>query len=219
MTTFVEIHLTCPACRTQFASRLITSCGNRGQDTDFRPHYWGLDPLPHFVHTCPSCEFSGLTDDFVEPGTEAERVDHDEPPARPFDDTPGSRKYELAAERYAAAQQPEHRLVGDLYLRASWCARLEAAPAREASLQRQAILHFEAALEDPDLGRDERAVITYLAGELYRRVGCFDFAQAMLARCSELEWPEEELGWLRPLVEQQTRLARQGIADNVSFGN
>lgn len=217
MTTFVDVSLVCPACNGSFLSRLITSCGNRGHDTDFRPHYWGLDPVPYFVHTCGHCEFSGFMDDFIEAeGEQSDSQSRHEGPAG-GDPLPGSRKYELAAERYAAARPADHQLVGDLYLRGSWCARLEEAPAKEAALQRQAVLHFEAALEEADLGREQQAATTYLVGELYRRIGRFDFAQALFVKCAELEWPDGELDWLGPLVDRQASLARQAIADNTTF--
>ena len=219
MTTFVEITLACPSCRTVFGSRKITSCGNRGQDTDFRPHYWGMDPLPYFVHACPACEFCGPLDDFQDETWELPTPRECQEAEAVPNDLPGSRKCELAAERYRRAMPPDHCLVADLYLRGSWCARLEEHHGREAALQRQAILNFEEALEDGDLAPDRRAIITYLTAELYRRVGRFDFARALFAECLKDESAFAELDWLPGLVQRQTSLACQGIAANTSFGD
>ncbi|MBU1879491.1 MAG: DUF2225 domain-containing protein, partial [Chloroflexi bacterium] len=67
MTTIREQTITCPACATSFKVHVVGSCGYAGKDTDLRPQYWGLDPLPLFVHTCPRCLFSGYGAHFEAP--------------------------------------------------------------------------------------------------------------------------------------------------------
>lgn len=59
MTTFSPILLICPVCRKSFESNEIASCGFASKRTDFRPNYWGFNPVEYFFHLCPSCGFCG----------------------------------------------------------------------------------------------------------------------------------------------------------------
>ena len=84
---------------------------------------------------------------------------------------PGSEKYEAAA-KVAEWQGTEPRHVADLLLRAAWCCVDEGDIEAERFFRRKAAWKFEEALERFDgVARDERAVLTYLVGELWRRVG------------------------------------------------
>jgi uncharacterized protein (DUF2225 family) len=57
MTTFYPISLTCPVCDILFTNNEIGSCGYGSKRTDFRPNYWGFDPVMYFYHLCPNCGF------------------------------------------------------------------------------------------------------------------------------------------------------------------
>jgi uncharacterized protein (DUF2225 family) len=57
MTTIFPISLRCPICETEFGSHEIGSCGFASKRTDFRPNYWGLNPVNYFYHLCPECGF------------------------------------------------------------------------------------------------------------------------------------------------------------------
>ena len=71
----------------------------------------------------------------------------------------------------------EPRHVADLLLRAAWCCVDESDIEAERYFRRKAAWTLERALNSYDgVVRDERAVLTYLVGELWRRVG--DVAQA-----------------------------------------
>jgi uncharacterized protein (DUF2225 family) len=62
--------------------------------------------------------------------------------------------------------------VADLLLRAAWCCVDEADTEAERFFRRKAAWKFEEALASFDgVAREERAVLTYLVGELWRRVG------------------------------------------------
>ena len=45
MTTLKEEIRICPVCEFRFAVTAVHSCGSHGADSDFRPHFWGSDPL------------------------------------------------------------------------------------------------------------------------------------------------------------------------------
>ena len=84
---------------------------------------------------------------------------------------PGSEKYEAAA-RVAEWAGAEPRQVADLLLRAAWCCVDEGDVEAERYFRRRAAWAFEQALSAYDgVAREERAVLTYLVGELWRRVG------------------------------------------------
>lgn len=57
MTTIVPITLNCPACGKEFQSSVVGSCGYASKRTDFRPNYWGMNPVEYFYHLCPNCGF------------------------------------------------------------------------------------------------------------------------------------------------------------------
>jgi uncharacterized protein (DUF2225 family) len=65
-----------------------------------------------------------------------------------------------------------------LYLRAAWCAQDDKNETIERSHRASAIEHFKKALDTEKLPVQERLAITYLIGELYRRV--HDLAQAAI---------------------------------------
>lgn len=69
-------------------------------------------------------------------------------------------------------QGNDPRYLADLYLRAAWCCVDEQDTEAERFFRRKAAWRFMDALADFDtVPADERAVITYLVGELWRRIG------------------------------------------------
>ena len=95
----------------------------------------------------------------------------------------GAEKYEFAA-KVALWQGAEPRRVADLLLRAAWCCVDEGDMEAERYFRRQSAWIFERALSSYDgVERDERAVLTYLVGELWRRVGDTVKARRMVQRC------------------------------------
>jgi uncharacterized protein len=185
LTTLLSIQLSCPVCGARFESRSATAIVAAGQDTDFRRHYAGEDPLLHQVHACPACSFcafegdfgevSGQTRDFVLSGRLLRAV----PSATVERELSGSTKYLLAAACYEFDSRATTMRLGDLYLRASWCARSEERRQRETQCQIEAALRFEKTLEDGEIEDGQRDTVLYLLGELYRRVGRFELAVAM----------------------------------------
>ena len=68
------------------------------------------------------------------------------------------------------------RKLTDLLLRAAWCCVDEGDSEAERFFRRKAAWKFEEALGSFDgVGREERAVLTYLVGELWRRIGDLRF--------------------------------------------
>jgi uncharacterized protein (DUF2225 family) len=176
MTTLCQIQLSCPVCSNEFTSRAVTSTNAfGGKATDFHERAAGEQPLPYLIHTCPWCGYTGSERDFgkdveVMPLTKA-RVWNELAPKLTSWPMTGSDRYEFAA-KIAIWQGTAARWVAELLLRAAWCCVDEGDVEAERYFRRHAAWVFERALGTPDgVAGEERAGITYLVGELWRRVG------------------------------------------------
>ena len=135
----------------------------------------GTPPLAHLILMCPTCGYSGAEDDFGEnvdlsPTLKA-RVRMEIAAMMAHGPASGSEKYEAAA-KIAEWDDDDPRRVGDLLLRAAWCCVEEGDIEAERYFRRKAAWKFEEALRSFDgVAREERAVLTYLVAELWRRVG------------------------------------------------
>ena len=176
MTTLQQIELRCPVCETRFRSQSVVSTNSfGGKRTDFHERAAGTQPLPYLVHMCSRCGYSGAERDFTEEADVTpmlkEHVWNELTPVISPAAVSGSEKYEAAA-KVAEWQSMEPRHVADLLLRAAWCCVDEGDIEAERFFRRKAAWAFEQALSSYDgVPRDERAVLTYLVGELWRRVG------------------------------------------------
>jgi uncharacterized protein (DUF2225 family) len=121
----------------------------------------------------------------------------------------GSEKYEAAA-KVAQWQGTDSRHVADLLLRAAWCCVDEGDIEAERYFRRLAAWAFEDSLKSYDgVPREERAILTYLVGELWRRIG--DASSS--ARWFELVPTEvvnpETQQWIVDAAEQQRLAPRE----------
>lgn len=211
MTTFAYSAMICPKCRLLFKSIVITSFGYSGKDTDFCPHYWGFNPLPHFVHRCPSCGFVAYGGEFEEPLQRVSKLqDFNKLPEDPNDS--GINRYSDAATYYAE-KGADKLLVADCYIRAGWCARFEGRKEEERIMLTKAAQWFTEALEEGIANARQRAVIAYLIGELHRRCERFDEALEFFERAKR-ESAEE---WLSFAIERQAELASKRNSSNTIF--
>ena len=222
LTTLLFIHLTCPVCGEQFDSRAAASTVAVAQDTDFRRHYPGQDPLVYQVHACPACRFcafegdfgevSDKTRDFVRSGRLLRAV----PSATVEHDLSGSTKFLLAAACYEFDSRATTMRLADLYLRGSWCARSERMHQRESECQIESILRFEKTLEDGEVEPGQRDTVLYLLGELYRRIGRFELAVAMFDSALIEVGADAEEGVVS-LLRRQREAAQMHESDNMSM--
>ena len=176
MTTLQQIELTCPVCESRFRSQAVVSTNSfGGKRTDFHERAAGTQPLPYLVHMCNRCGYTGAERDFTEEADVSpmlrEQVWTELAPQLAKPAVMGSEKYEAAA-KVAEWQGLEPRHVADLLLRAAWCCVDEGDIEAERFFRRKAAWAFERALDGYDsVAQEERAVLTYLVGELWRRVG------------------------------------------------
>jgi len=209
LTTPIPCRLLCPACLATFPAELMKTVGTGGWlESDLCYRSYATFPYPFLVAVCPCCHWAAYIRDFDKLAYLPRYSDSEMAEAlRAYLREqrvlyPGSRRYRLAADAYARAGTPPQG-VGDLHLRAVWCARHEKADETERRHLREALGWFELALAR-DLSRFERARVTYLLGELNRRLGRFEEA----VRWFEGVGPAPD--WLRSWTARMSALAREG---------
>jgi uncharacterized protein len=214
MTTLQQIELHCPICDNQFRSQSVVSTNSfGGKRTDFHERAAGTQPLPYLIHMCTRCAYSGSERDF---GDEAEvspmlkeHVWNELAPLLGSSAVNGSEKYEAAA-KVAEWQNMEPRYVADLLLRAAWCCVDEGDIEAERFFRRKASWAFELALGSYDgVAKEERAVLTYLVGELWRRIGDDRQARKWFNRVAdEIDDPVSQQ-WVLDAARQQRDCPRE----------
>jgi uncharacterized protein (DUF2225 family) len=173
--------------------------------TDFHECSTGVPALHYFVHMCSRCGYAGTEEEFttdaVNPAVREHVWEELAPNAFEYAQT-GSAKYEAAA-KIAIWQGAEPRKVGDLFLRAAWCCVDEGDVEAERYFRRLAAWQFEGSLEShDDTALDERAVFTFLVGELWRRIGDERLAREWFSRVEdELTSPRQR--WIVDAARQQ----------------
>ena len=214
MTTLQQIELRCPICDTRFRSQAVVSTNSfGGKRTDFHERAAGTQPLPYLVHMCSRCGYSGAERDFAEEADVSpilrEHVWNELAPTFCTGATSGSEKYEAAA-KVAEWQSLEPRHVADLLLRAAWCCVDEGDVEAERFFRRRAASMFERALDSWDgVARDERAVLTYLVGELWRRVGDMGQATHWFDKVTEEVTDASNQQWVLDAARQQRDCPRE----------
>ncbi len=214
MTTLHLIELTCPVCETLFRSQTVVATNAfGGKRTDFHERAAGMQPLPYFVHLCTHCGYAGVQRDFGDEarpdGLLCARVWSELAPSLTGQPLSGSLKYEHAA-KVAEWQEGDPRYLADLYLRAAWCCVDEHDTEAERYFRRNAAWRFSDALEAFDgVSPEERAVITYLVGELWRRIGDDAQAQQWFERVAgEVTEPMAQ-SWVLEAADQQRTAPRE----------
>lgn len=211
MTTFNEMAVACPMCDTVFRTAAIMSCGSGGQDSDFRPQYWGLNPLPLFVHRCPECDFVAYDDEFEHRGREVEGLPEDPGGT-------GVERYVLAARKAEDANASREE-IGHLYLRAAWCARVEQDEDAEQRNMELAGRKIANAVQASEVNDSETATASYLVGELKRRCGDFEEAVNWFTRAASAPMPadDEKKEALQRAINKQSELARANDPRNTDM--
>ena len=207
MTTLRQIELSCPICGNSFQSQaVVTTNAFGGKRTDFHERAAGTQPLAYLVHMCDECGYSGGERDF---NREAEvsplLKEHVFNELAPIvaQATTGSGKYEAAA-KVAEWQGMEERHIADLLLRAAWCCVDEGDIEAERYFRRHAAWMFERALSRYDgVSREERAVLTYLVGELWRRIGDLEQSRGWFDKVPDEVVDDPSQHWVLAAAEQQ----------------
>ncbi len=197
MTTFMELEVECPCCGAKFDTHILTSTNTfGGQTTDFHQRAVGFEPLAFMISTCPDCGYTttGENQRKNAPVGAAlrERVNAELKPLvqEGVPDTP--KQYEFAA-LIAEWRGDNDERIGDLYLRAAWCAAEFGPRSAENRYRLAAIDRFERTLDFETLPDDRRLTLSYLIGELYRRIDDVDAAREWFDRViAEAEASEDK---------------------------
>ena len=162
---------------------------------------------------CGHCGFTGSERDFTEETDLSplvkEQVWTELAPIVNARGVPGSEKYEAAA-KVAEWQGAEPRHIADLLLRAAWCCVDEGDIEAERFFRRKAAWKFEEALASWDgVSSEERAVITYLVGELWRRIGDVEASHRWFDQVADEIVDPGSQAWVVDAAKQQRDCPRE----------
>jgi uncharacterized protein (DUF2225 family) len=168
-----------------FESQMVASTNSFGKlHSDLYKEAQGQQPVCYFVHTCTNCGYSGFEGDFepqtfspVFTGMLQENI------------TPEikDRKIDTNGNYYLAALCAEWRgapfpVLARIYHMGAWCCRIKNEKEKERFYLEKAAFYFEKALEQADTPKENRAVYTYLIGDIYRRLGEAEKAKEWYAK-------------------------------------
>ena len=175
MTMTYKTEIQCPVCNTEFTGYKFASTSIFGRYTDFREMHSGYDPREEMIATCPTCGFTDYSSNYDKhPAVTDDLREFIERELTPYveERQPTSLKFEFLA-LLDEFRGKEVMVIADSYLRAAWAS---GNVDTETSYRRIAIRFFKHAIEEGNLPSEEALTITYLIGELYRRVGNQEFA-------------------------------------------
>lgn len=201
MTTLFAVALICPRCGEPFLSTALGSYGSSGQDTDFRPHFWGFDPLPLMLHRCPRCRYVAEDDAFARADLPYDACT----PPRDAEDDPVRRYTDAARCAREDGRPPLH--IASLLHRGAWCARNAGRRDVERELMAEAAREYGRALDAGGVDAEEAPALAYVIGELLRRCGRFEEALAWFDRAAGYPLTPEQAEWLPALIGEQRTLA------------
>ena len=212
-----EIRLRCWVCGEEYDSEQPQSYVLQGRGSDLCPRPLGPSALPLLLHTCPECGFIG-----DEAAFDPEQADEQvrewvlagglAASARQTPDS-GHGKYVLAAACHARRRRPSPLQLAELYLAASWSAQHEEVVDAVPLLQADAVRYLESALLVGQIADEERAVMTYLAGELRRQLSEFDAALQLFDEAAISFTHYGGPRWLLRALGQQAGMARNRSAE------
>jgi len=212
-----EIELDCWVCGERFQREEPRAYAVTGRGSDLCPQPVGFNPLPLLLHTCPTCGFTAdgrgfhpsQADDevtrWVLSGGLARATEH-------MPDTDYAR-YEVAALCHARRREQSALQLAEYYLAASWVAQIESADDVVEDYQFEAARYLEQAILGGELEEKERAVMTYLVGELRRRLGEFEAALKLFDEAAVQFAQHGGPRWMVRALNQQAKLAREGSTE------
>ncbi len=204
MTTLFPIELTCPVCGAQFTGQEIGSCGFASKRTDFRPNYWGFNPTEYFFHLCPKCGFCAGATYFKEKINSQEFKQKIDSIGILVKDTLSGKLAQAAkcleAVRECHLQELTDFKLANTWLLAYWWAEN---PRDEAKFGDIALSYFQKACQAKTVPAEEIPAITYLMGEIHRRLGHKAEADSYFDKALALASNNEELQFIAKMAKQQ----------------
>lgn len=211
MATIERRRFSCALCGKDFDDDILVRPDMlESQDSDFRIHMRGPQPLDYLVHCCPACGYTDYRPGDPLPESEkklvADRLQSLSVPLH-ADAVRCSEKYRVLAELEQARSLPAMD-VADAWLKAAWAAEDEGDGARSTEFRQRSLEALLPAVDGECLSPMELPVAVYLTGELNRRLGRFDEAVQWFDRVTTADVH------LARLCRQQQELARGCNAGN-----
>jgi tetratricopeptide (TPR) repeat protein len=207
----VDVH--CPIDSTEFTIFETRSYYTSGSLTDFQKVGSMGAYYKNMVHSCPHCHYAGYARDFDTTFSDQERSTLLKllEPYKHYKMTDlQENEVAIAIKKRGGA---DHKELAHLYLVSSYMIKEQGwQRGKRKALQRSAILHIEKAIElreYPD--SNMYATMTYLQGELYRRVG--EFKTAIRLFDAAIADPSKSPS-IEALARKQKALARRRSANN-----
>lgn len=211
--------LKCPVCGNDFSVPVVKSRVARikKRDTDFFVEYDFINPYFYDIWLCPKCGYAAQKNDFeniksvsadtlkqkIQKGW-TERKYPDE-----YDVDIAIERYKIALMNYCVIGSKDSQ-KGYICLKLSWMYRIKGKVEEEMNFTKSALECFESAYMKENLpfcGMN-KAMIEYLIGELYRRIGKTDealrwFSEVIVSRDAEYTIKEKARDQKDIIMEQR----------------
>ena len=211
--------LKCPVCSFEFTSKKIRTSRLRlvGRDADFLNRYKSEDPIKYNIFVCPNCGFAAWENKFDLFKEEYRQIILDNISSRWTPRSFGDeRTYEEAIEAYKLALILGSLLgcsnleSGNTCLHIGWLYRLIENPEDESRFLTMARDKFISAYNNESLSGTsmDDSKLSYLIGELSRRIGDKPSAQTWLSTCLGLTSTKMNLA-INDLARDQWLLVKE----------
>lgn len=218
MTTLAQVQLKCPCCSGRFDAYILGSTNILGRYTDFRLITGGTPFIFYIIQSCPSCGFTWDSDDFEEvnlPDVLKDKIKRSISPKLEREPLTPQRKHAIHAQIYELMEASPLHIAG-AYLHASWCCVYNDSVDEEREYRKKAIEHLQSALLAKEVVQeDERARLTYLIGELYRRIDDINHAHIWFDKVKRATVDSKARSWLLNLAEQQKNAPIDELTDDI----
>jgi len=205
MTTFSPILLICSVCGKSFKSNEIASCGFANKRTDFRPNYWGFNPVEYFFHLCPHCFFCAPKHTFES------KIENDDVKKEILRLNNHQKDYTLPQKleqaiicleilnKFGIVEKNEFELA-ESWLQPYWWSE---SVQEEKKFGEKVLKYYEIAFDKGQIPSDHFYPLLYLMGEINRRIGNQEKASKYFNEVISLTKNRDDQENIRNLAIQQ----------------
>jgi len=170
----------CALCGTEFESDVITSTNTfGGKDSEFRVYAFGLQPLRFILAMCPKCGYTSYSHKEHLTFNEMQAIEAllKSEITKSIDEKMqySAFKFYIYA-RILEVRKASIMKIARAYLNAAWIADDDQEYEKAVKYRKLAISTFVSGLKANNIPEEDIPIITYLVGEIYRRIGEFDSA-------------------------------------------